>query len=720
MAEVQVHLDQPRRVLVLFVNAAIFYAVYVVVTGRWIPTSGGESVWLWMGLVLWVISLLASPWFVPPRDAFSTSIGAGVALAAMDLSSVALLRETLDTLRWAGIVLSVFTGACAILAMVLRDKDARSGFGEVCYRLSESLGRGEVLLTLPVLVSIAGFYQGDTVVTLFLLGLWVFFVVVRPVEVAVRTWLRVKALSRAAAEAPHVGTIQRVDDPNIVRVALSSPTDWRSGLYVAALAGEHQRYVIPLFTQTQEDEVVGTGLCHGQVEEPIPAAKTGLVYKYSGEDGDLRAKLVRDLSGTDRMAHLVGFVVEGSSISEVRFEVSMSADLEEGTVIFANLGGTLVYYQILGARTAEESFERNPWGKHIVSASQLGSYDAERGFLKYAWLPAMNAPVFRFAEEHDLDQPLSDGEFFMGLIPSAGLKLRVSLDDLVEYHAAILGVTGTGKTEMALDIIREALDRNTKVFCVDFTGEYRARLEDCTPTTIGLSIEEGSKLEELLFKVETGQYGAGPEKATLKEFVDEVGDQANEKIDGFLRPDGSGLAIFELAEVTNTKATLRTTELYLSAIIRWAREHRRARRVLIVLEEAHTIIPETAGSGFDYDTQWVVSRIGQIALQGRKFGVGLLIISQRTALVSKTILSQCNTHFTHALVDRTSLEYLANVYSQEHVQAIPNLRTLEFLAYGKAVRSERPMLVRREWDDAKKEASARLNVEMIDQAENGD
>lgn len=37
----------------------------------------------------------------------------------------------------------------------------------------------------------------------------------------------------------------------------------------------------------------------------------------------------------------------------------------------------------------------------------------------------------------------------------------------------------------------------------------------------------------------------------------------------------------------------------------WARQHRRARQIMLVLEEAHTIIPETFGAGFDYDTQWV-------------------------------------------------------------------------------------------------------------------
>ena len=149
--------------------------------------------------------------------------------------------------------------------------------------------------------------------------------------------------------------------------------------------------------------------------------------------------------------------------------------------------------------------------------------------------------------------------------------------------------------------------------------------------------------------------------------------------------------------------------MYLSAIMDWARNNRKAQQILIVLEEAHTIIPEAYGSGFDNDTQWVVGRIGQIALQGRKYGVGLLLVSQRTALVSKTILSQCNTYLTHSLVDKTSLDYLNGVYNSEHVQVIPNLRPREFLAHGKAVKSERPIVVRVDFDPQKEKASQALN-----------
>jgi len=37
----------------------------------------------------------------------------------------------------------------------------------------------------------------------------------------------------------------------------------------------------------------------------------------------------------------------------------------------------------------------------------------------------------------------------------------------------------------------------------------------------------------------------------------------------------------------------------------------------------------------DFDSRGLVGKISQIALQGRKYGIGLLVISQRTATVVK-------------------------------------------------------------------------------------
>lgn len=155
---------------------------------------------------------------------------------------------------------------------------------------------------------------------------------------------------------------------------------------------------------------------------------------------------------------------------------------------------------------------------------------------------------------------------------------------------------------------------------------------------------------------------------------------------------------------------LRATELYLSEIFSWARRNRKAREILVVLEEAHTVIPETNVFGYDKaDTNLIINKISQIALQGRKYGVGLLIISQRTALVSKTILSQCNTYLTFSLVDQTSLKYLSSVYSSEHIDLIPNLQFLHTLVYGKGIKSERSIVVEIPFDEQKQKETEKLN-----------
>jgi hypothetical protein len=404
-------------------------------------------------------------------------------------------------------------------------------------------------------------------------------------------------------------------------------------------------------------------------------------------------------------AQLVGFTVENSSIGVIRFEVAANCDLSEGDVVFARVNGHEVFYQILDAQTSEESFDQNPRGTHIVNSAQLGRYLPAEGFKKFPWLPVMNTPLFWAKNLEFIAPELSPRDFIIGDVPSTNIGVVANVDDLVEYHSAILGVTGTGKTELALDILREAIQRGVKVFCVDFTGEYRARLSDLNPIFPAPTAQQASELESNLFEVDTGSFGAKEEKKILAGSIKKMRDAITSQVDSFLLNNDARLAILELSDIANTKASLRITELYLSAIMRWARENRKARQVLIVLEEAHTIIPETFGSGFDGDTQWVVSRIGQIALQGRKYGVGLMVISQRTALVSKTILSQCNTFLTHSLIDQTSLNFLESVYSSQHSHSIPNLGRFEFLAFGKAIRAERPILLKRPFDQSKIDAT---------------
>jgi hypothetical protein len=695
----------PARSTILLINVLVSWIVYYVSTGDFLPDGGLPAVWLISAFGFWFFSLLSSPWFVPPRDALANTLGATAILLTTDLSSLFGVGPHLELLRWLAVAFDGIVGAFAIIALVQHDTNSGSPKALAAFRFSSILGRGEILYTPPALIGILAAYQDAPITEAWLIIFWVGFVILKFTENAwdiVANW---RLDEKKNVVADDVGTIERIDHPNILRVRLNKAAMWKPGsLHIAAMSDGDIRFVMALFIQVQGSEVMGTGLCvaSAQVEQIIPIGRVRLAH-----DSEKAATFIENLSGT-KDAELIGFTVENSTIGTIRFEIASTSDLAEGDVIFARINARDVFYQILDAETSEENFDQNPRGTYIIKAAQLGCYDSGKGFLKYPWLPAMNSPLFWAKNREFGKTPLSADEFVVGDVPSTNIGIAARLSDLIEYHTAVLGITGTGKTELALDIVREAVTRKAKAFCVDFTGEYRARLSDLKPIFPTPEPARIKELEEKLFDAETGAYGAGKEKKILDDALKAMRNEIAKQISGFLTNDEEYLAVLELSEIANTKATLRLTEMYLSEIMAWARQNRKARQVLIALEEAHTIIPETHGSGFDYDTQSVVSRIGQIALQGRKYGVGLLVVSQRTALVSKTILSQCNTFFTHSLIDQTSLSFLEGVYSSQHVRLIPNLRFLECLAFGKGLRTERPILIRRKFDQAKKDASDNL------------
>lgn len=498
-----------ERTIILLANVAMFYAAFGLATGRLLPTGGIESVWLLSALALWFLSLLSAPWFVPPRDALVNAITAAAILITIDLSPVPQFQAELDSLRWIAAAYCAVTTILALAALFMHDTNRNPGTGRLMFRLTGVFGRAEILYTPAALISIVGAYQHSFPTIAWLAILWVFFAVARPAEriaAAQRQWRAEGALHAAA---PSVGVIDRIDHPNIVRVRLNSGSAWKPNtLHVAAMPDGGQQYVLSLFTQVQGTDVIGTGLCIAAAADKLELP-TGCVC--ASHDEEKTASFLENLSGT-KGAELIGFTVEDSTIGTLRFEVAASAGLAEGNVLFTRIAGDDVYYQILDAETAEESFDRNPRGTHIVRAAQLGRYSTDSGFTKYPWLPAMNTPLFAAANLTLPAPQIGDREFEIGKVPSTNIPIIANIDELVEYHAAVLGVTGTGKTELALDIVRQAAKRGVKVFCVDFTGDYRHRLADLDPIFPAPTPEQGADLEAKLFAVETGDWGGRAEK----------------------------------------------------------------------------------------------------------------------------------------------------------------------------------------------------------------
>ena len=91
------------------------------------------------------------------------------------------------------------------------------------------------------------------------------------------------------------------------------------------------------------------------------------------------------------------------------------------------------------------------------------------------------------------------------------------------------------------------------------------------------------------------------------------------------------------------------------------------------------------------DTDYV-NRTARVILQGRKFGVGSLIITQRTANVTKTILNQCNSIIALQSFDQTGLDFLKNYMGDEYSNSISTLPLRHAILVGKASSSSRPVI----------------------------
>jgi len=713
------YLKLPERVLVLAIYVSALSVACKLITGAWIPPSGGKSLWFFSSIALWFFTHLSAPFFVKPRDAVARSAAAALQLGVTDLSSVSQGTSALNLFRWLMFGIAALTSILGVTAIFLHRTNSEAAptqayLSRLTYRFAERFGQGPIIFTPAVLISIFGFYQDEPIQQLWLLFTWSILVFLRPVELALRVISDFRIAKSTGPKIKSIGEILRIDSPGILRVKLRSAEGWtRENVHAACLADAKHVEVLPLFVQTQNLELVGTGLCHAELTGRIAGARPGEVFL--DPNGRKKSDLLNELRGNADGGDLIGFVVENSTIERIRFEVSSTVTLREGTLVTVlqpeEGESRSVYYQIMNAATDEEGFSQNPLGRQIATAEQLGLFDSDRGFIKYGWLPVMNSPVFVVGESTKLAVDLTGDEFAIGTVPYSKIMIGANLNDLTEYHTAILGVTGTGKTELAFDIIRFAHKRGSKIFCVDLTGEYEQRLRELNPQLMGLEQEDSDKLNQKIVDVETGEFAAGKEKAALKDALDGLKPKIEKQVKTFLEPEAPALAILQLEDIANSRATLRITEMFLSSIFDWARQYRRARRVLVVLEEAHTVVPEMNFYG-RYDrseTESVLGRTAQIALQGRKYGVGLLLISQRTALVSKTLLSQCNTVLSFAMYDETGLKYLANVFSAQHVSAIPNLKRYQALAFGKGIKSERPVIFQIAEDPAKKKASEALN-----------
>lgn len=111
----------------------------------------------------------------------------------------------------------------------------------------------------------------------------------------------------------------------------------------------------------------------------------------------------------------------------------------------------------------------------------------------------------------------------------------------------------------------------------------------------------------------------------------------------------------------------------------------------IALEEAHNYLPNIDSSRHAI----CLERVERVAKEGRKYGMSLIIISQRPSELSETVLSQCANFIAMRLTNPNDQNYVRKLlpdFLASSVDMLPYLRTGEAVFAGEAV--ELPTRVR--------------------------
>jgi len=353
---------------------------------------------------------------------------------------------------------------------------------------------------------------------------------------------------------------------------------------------------------------------------------------------------------SDGSSSVLGAVDVGSTETSVRFVTAKP--LEVGQVVAVRSSGERppLLYQLTAAEVRDLSARGDSHLTVRTEGNQLGRFNISTLRLeRERWVPEPGAPVL-------LPDALSDGSL---KVPEELLRLGcvVGTDTPVflDWHAAcnghlvILGMTRMGKTSLTVRLGRR-LSQDRKVVVLDQTGEYAGKRglpryeKDSDWTVPGLSV------------LEPRPQDVAPDFAY--QFLTKVVESA----------------VSEYQEGEPTKR-------------------------VIIIDEAHQFVPEPTGLGFNAPGRDSAYKFGITMMQVRKYGVTIVLVSQRTAVVAKSALSQCENVVAFRNVDQTGLDYLEAVGGGGVRRLLPQLRQGEALVFGPAISAEGPVAIAVDHED---------------------
>ncbi len=639
--------------------------------------------WFSSGLLLLILlSLVDQPFFSKDSNIFVNAVTAALSLLLVP-------KNERSILFWGFVAFVAYLIVCSYILMWLRNRELSQEHAvvQVLARINRQLGKPETIFSAFFLWGAVRQYGLNSNQFNELLGFWVVFMILNIPAIAVEIDKLFDCKNLIDTENV-VGKIFGVQSKNSFLVQLSSdrkPTlklfDFVEFLY-SMDKEEHNGIVLDVYLldQAQWIKVLTTPEIDRLFEKTIERHIPDFIYK------------VVDPPANDYLQRFVGLVYQDSHIEKIRFTYNSKIEIYNGQLIEVQISSHKVLYQVVqGITKSEQLANKNESSFIIGEAIQLGEWNPVSGrFEQFGWVPSINTPIFLASK---IDSPtITENEYIVGYIPGTNYPAIINKEYAVTHHTAILGITGSGKSVFARDLINKIADDSTKVIIVDLTGEYKEKIPGLTPIVNGEDSKTISAAIEALAQ-ENAKFAdkRNTEKIATQEGI--IKRVFKSSIETFLTGTLSK-TVFELSEITNNASSLDYTRWFFWVLFNVAKYFQNyGKRVCVVLEEAHTIIPEISTMGVtDNASKASVNSIAQIALQGRKYNIGFIVIAQRTANVSKTVLTQCNSVIVFQELDKTTSDFLANYMGKSFVDILPTLKSRTAIAMGKAFRSNAPMI----------------------------
>jgi hypothetical protein len=115
--------------------------------------------------------------------------------------------------------------------------------------------------------------------------------------------------------------------------------------------------------------------------------------------------------------------------------------------------------------------------------------------------------------------------------------------------------------------------------------------------------------------------------------------------------------------------------------------------VLLVCEEAHRYVPSRGEAQYEAAQE----AIRRIAKEGRKYGLGLLLVSQRPSEVEATVLSQCNSWIVLRITNEVDREHVRSILPDSMsglTKMLSGLRRQEAIFVGQATMLPSRIIIR--------------------------